>query len=135
MINSSDTSYFGFLNTIDPAVRDRAVRCLSGKSIDHIGNHIIASDVVEEIVRRKGKFYTAKEARAVAPFTIEHNDTFCASFHYLEGEKRPPNPAYANQDWIALVVTQYCYGIYLTEMISKGILSVNVLNCTAQTYV
>lgn len=127
MPNKFNTPFYGFIETLDPATQNHARRKLSDVSIDKIENHTIAGDVVEEIVRRGGQFYTAKEARPIAPFTIKHDDTFCASFRYLDNETKPPNPAYAEKDWCALTVIQYCYGMYLTDLISTDKLTINDL--------
>ena len=133
MVNINEL-YYGFIESLDPAMKDQALTCLSGKSIDTIGEHTIASDVVEEIVRRGGQFYTATEARNVAPFTIKYDDTFCASFPYLDNEKRQSNLAWRDQNWCALIVTQYCYGKFLTSLIAEGKLTVDMLTASAKEF-
>lgn len=125
MTNKFNTPFFGFIESLAPAMRDRAIRCLNSTSIDSVGEFVTAGDVVEEIVRRGGTFYTAEEARPIAPFTIKRDDTFCASFPYIKGERIPPNPAYAKRNWCALIVTQYCYGVYLTNLISERKISID----------
>ena len=132
---NKNVPYFGILDSIDPEKREMVAGKLSGRSISPLVNHIIASDVVEEIVRRGGRFYTADEARNVAPFRILHNDVFCASYKHLPGEPVPANPAYAETDWIAITIWQYCYGVYLTKLIKNGTLTPADLIETAKAYV
>lgn len=128
-------NYYGFTDGLHPEIKKRVIKCLSGRSIDSVGKHTIASDVVEELVRRGSKFYTAQEARPVAPFNIKYDDTFCASYRRLENEPIPTNPAFAEKDWCVLVVTQYCYGIYLSKLVNEGRLTIDELINTAQSYV
>ncbi len=132
---NKNAPYFGILNDIDPEKRETVIDKLSGRSISPLVDHTIASDVVEEIVRRGGRFYTADEARQAAPFRILHNDVFCASYKHLPGEPIPSNPAYAETDWIAITIWQYCYGMYLTGLLNKGTLTLTDLIETAKAYV
>lgn len=131
---NDNSLYFGFLNGVHPTLQDRAKRYLSGTSIEKIASHTIASDVVEEIVRRDGTFYTADEARAVAPFEIMYDDIFCASFRYIDGDSKPPNPAYSERNWCCLTVYQYSYGVYLTRLIAESKLTMDELKEVLKQY-
>ena len=124
MKNIHNTPYFGFLEGINPKLKERAKRKLTGTSICKLGTHTIAGDVVEEIVRRGGVFYTADEARSISPFIIEYDDVFCACFRYLDNEKAPDT---SECGWCALTVYQYSYGIYLQKLIANGTISISDL--------
>lgn len=123
--------YFGFLETVEPHLRAKVDRCLSGESIGKIENHIIGSDVVEEIIRRNGRFYTANEARKVAPFVIENDDSFFASFPYKEGDTATSPDG---TRWRGLVVSQYCYGLYLQNLLAEGKITIADISETNKAY-
>ena len=127
MKNKHNTPYFGFLEGINPKLKERAKRKLTGTSVCRIGTHTIAGDVVEEIVRRGGVFYTADEARGIAPISIEYDDVFCASFRYLDNEYDPSAACSSAYGWCALTVYQYSYGIYLKKLIANGTISISDL--------
>lgn len=129
-----NTPYFGFLEGISPRLEERAKRKLTGTSICRIGTHTIASDVVEEIVRRGGVFYTADEARGIAPFNIRYDDVFCASFRYLDNENDPSDTCASECGWCALTVYQYSYGIYLQKLIANGTISISDLEEAGERY-
>lgn len=127
MKDKSNAPYFGFLESVSPRIKKRAGRRLSGTSICRIGTHIIASDVVEEIVKRGGTFYTADEARSIAPFSIMYDDVFVASFKNPDSEPAPPGISVSGFSWCALTVYQYSYGIYLQKLIRNGTITLSDL--------
>ncbi|MGN0618147.1 MAG: hypothetical protein ACI4J7_03915 [Ruminiclostridium sp.] len=120
MTDNRETPYFGFLEGVHPTLKEFALQFLTEKRSNKTAGFCIASDIVEEIVRRDGDLYTAAEARQTAPFEIKHDDVFFASFGYLEGEPKPPNPAYSQRDWCVLSVYEYSYGMYLKKLIAEG---------------
>lgn len=120
MAENPKTLYFGFLDGVHPTLKEFALEFLTEKRSNKTAGFIVASDIVEEVVRRDGDLYTAAEARKTAPFEIKHDDVFFASFGYLEGEPKPPNPAYAQRDWYVLSVYEYSYGMYLKKLIAEG---------------
>lgn len=112
--------FFGFLDNMPEPVRGTVLQTLTSKSMDTLPNHTIGSDVVEEIIRRGGTFYTAEEAKYHAPFPIDYDDVFFASFKFLDDEPRPANPNYGDLNWCVLHIHQYCYGVYLVNAINDG---------------
>lgn len=118
-MNDNKAPYFGFLDGVHPTLKERAVRNLSGASIDKIDSHSIASEVVEAIVKAGGNFYTADEAFATAPLEPRYDDVFYASFKCGDSYRL---------HWCCLTVYQYSYGVYLTRLISEGRLTVEELN-------
>lgn len=127
MIINGDTEFHGFLNGLDITVANELVKELREKAMSTIADKTSAKDVAEEVVRRNGTLYRAAEARPIAPFEIKYDDTFFARFGYLEGERRPPNPAYAEYDWCVLNVWQYSYATYLQKAIKEKKLSIENL--------
>lgn len=123
--------YFGFLETLDPQARAKAVRHLAGNSISQIEQHTIGSDVVEEIIRRHGDFYTADEARKLNLFTVEHDDSFFARFPFIEGDTATGPDGIR---WRSITVIQYCYGIYLRNLLVSGKIAVDEIKTTEKTY-
>lgn len=120
MTDNPKSPYFGFLEGVHPNLKEFALQFLTEKRSNKTAGFSVASDIVEEIVRRDGDLYTAAEARQTAPFEIKHEDVFFASFGYLEGEPKPPNPDYAQRDWCCLSVYEYSYGMYLKNLIAEG---------------
>lgn len=118
-MNDNKAPYFGFLDGVHPTLKERAVRNLSGASIDKIGSYTVASDVVEEIVRLGGAFYTSDEIQSDVPFELKYDDVFYASFKCGDSYRL---------HWCCLTVYQYSYGVYLTRLISEGRLTVEELN-------
>ena len=132
MAENLKTQYFGFLDGVHPTLKEFALEFLTEKRSSITAGYSIASDIVEEIVRRNGDLYTAAEARPIAPFEIKYDDIFLASFGYLQGEPKPPNPAYAQRDWCILSVYEYSYGMYLKKLISEGKLTMEELEGAAR---
>ena len=88
----------------------------------------IKTNVVEEIVRRGGTFYTGTEAKPIVPWDMVYTDVCAASCKWLDGESRPKNPAYAEQNWLLVDIAQYMYGKYLQAKISEGTLGIEQLS-------
>lgn len=84
-------------------------------------------DVVEEIVRRGGTFYTGTEAKPIIPWDMIYTDICAASCKWLDGEPRPKNPAYAKQNWLLVDVAQYMYGKHFQDKIAEGTLKIEKL--------
>ncbi len=102
IIIENDTEFYGFLTGSDIMTAAEVVRYLRIKAKCHIHNGDLERDVVEEIVRRGGTFYTGTEAK-------------------------PKNPAYAECNWLVIDIAQYMYGMYLQQKIEKGELTIEEL--------
>lgn len=114
------TPYFGFLEDLNPILRERAIRNLSAAAIDKIGAYSIGSDVVEEIVRLGGSFYTSDEASPSLPFSVGSDDIFFARVSRSDTIAEQHNPADSETDWRCLTVYQYAYRLYLKRLLAEG---------------
>ena len=123
MIIENSKDYYGFLNGLDIVAAGKITEDMRKDAIDNINDIVIASEVVEEIIRREGEFFTGKEAQAIAPWELKHLDVFYARYKYLDNEPRPENPDFHDYDWCILSIPQYMYGIYLQKKIKAGELS------------
>ncbi len=127
IIIENDTEFYGFLTGSDIMTAAEVVRYLRTKAKCPIHNGDLERDVVEEIVRRGGTFYTGKEAKPIVPWDMIYTDVCAASCKWLDGETKPKNPAYAECNWLVIDIAQYMYGMYLQQKIEKGELTIEEL--------
>lgn len=120
MIIENCKDYYGFLNGFDIVAAGKLTEDLRAEALDAINNITIAGNVVEEIIRRNGEFFTGKEASAIAPWNITQLDVFYARYKYYDHEERPENPDFQDYDWCILSIPQYMYGIYLKKKLEAG---------------
>lgn len=120
MIIENCKDYYGFLNGFDIVAAGKLTEDLRAEALDEINDVTIAGNVVEEIIRRNGEFFTGKEASAIAPWNITQLDVFYARYKYYDHEKRPENPDFHDYDWCILSIPQYMYGIYLKRKLEAG---------------
>ena len=121
--------FYGYLETLQPQLVPIIVDALNTRSSVVLNGHKTAKAVTEEIVKRKGFFYTAAEAEPNAPFafTDKMRNAHFAKFPYINGEIKPVNPAFADYNWLGITMYHYAYGIYLTGLINENKLSVEEL--------
>lgn len=74
IIIENDTEFYGFLTGSDIMTAAEVVRYLRIKAKCHIHNGDLERDVVEEIVRRGGTFYTGTEAKPIVPWDMIYTD-------------------------------------------------------------
>lgn len=127
LIIENDTEFYGFLTGLDIENAAKAVKFLRSKALCCIHEGDLERDVVEEIVRRGGTFYTGTEAKPIVPWNMIYTDVCAASCKWLEGEEKPKNPAYAECNWLVVDIVQYAYGMYLQQKIEKGELTIDDL--------
>lgn len=118
MIIENSKDYYGFLNGYDIIDAAKLTEELRKPSLENINDVTIASDVVEEVIRRDGDFFTGTEAKPIAPWDIKYTNVYFARYKFYDDEPRPVNPAYHTYDWIPLLVAQYMYGKYLTDKVN-----------------
>lgn len=111
--------FYGFNKNFDENNTAKLHDLLCCESSCPIYEHDTDKEVVEEIVRREGTFYTGPEARSIIPWK-QKNDVCVAKIKYLDTEIRPQNPGFAECDWIVLNPLQYVYGVYLQKQIADG---------------
>lgn len=128
IIIENDTEFYGFLTGADLMTAAKAARFLRSKAECFINDGDLERDVVEEIVRRGGTFYTGTEAKPIVPWDMVYTDVCAASCKWLDGESRSKNPAYAEQNWLLVDIAQYMYGKYLQAKISEGTLGIEQLS-------
>lgn len=127
LIIEKDTEFYGFLTGADIVTAAKIVEFLRAKAVCAIHENDTERDVVEEIVRRGGTFYTGTEAKPIVPWNMYYTDVCAASCKWLDDEPRPKNPAYAECNWLVIDIAQYMYGKYLQTKIERGELSVEDL--------
>lgn len=123
LIVEHDTEFHGFLTGSDIITAAKVAEMLRSKASCAIHEDDLERDVVEEIVRRDGTFYTGTEAKPIVPWNMIYTDVCAASCKWLDDESRPKNPAYAECNWLVLDVAQYMYGKFLQAQIEKGVLT------------
>lgn len=124
LIIEHDTEFHGFLTGSDVVTAAEVVRYLRTTAVCAIHDGDLECEVVEEIVRRGGTFYTGTEAKPIVPWNMIYTDVCAASCRWLDDEPRPKNPAYAECNWLLIDIAQYMYGKYLQTKIERGELSV-----------
>lgn len=124
LIIEHDNEFHGFLTNADIMTAAEVTRYLRSKAICAIYDGDLECEVVEEIVRRGGTFYTGTEAKPIVPWNMIYTDICAASCKWLDGEVKPKNPAYAECNWLVIDIAQYMYGRYLQTKIERGELSV-----------
>lgn len=128
---------YGFLETLEPEQHDMAIEHLT-ETTDMIPECLeyvrTRKDIVEEIIKRDGKFYTGPEAieNGIPRYKGDngHRGFFLASYKHRDGDILPANPAYRETDWGVISIVQYYYGKYLLDQISKNNLKIEDLQPT-----
>lgn len=112
--------FYGFADNITVTTLDKLREMLTCEASNKIYVGDTLTDVVEEVVRREGTFYTGVEAKPLVPWKMTYTDVCVAKIKYLDTETRPQNPGFAEFDWILLHEIQYEYGVYLQQQISAS---------------
>lgn len=124
LIIEHDTEFHGFLTGADVMTAARIVESLRAEAICAIHSGELECEVVEEIVRREGTFYTGTEAKPLVPWDMIYTNLCAASCKWLDDEPRPKSPAFAECNWLVIDPAQYMYGKYLQTKIERGELSI-----------
>lgn len=127
IIIENDTEFYGFLTGADLKTAARIVESLRNEAVCYIHKGDLERDVVEEIVRRGGTFYTGTEAKHLVPWDMIYTNLCAASCKWLDDEPRPKSPAFAECNWLIIDPAQYMYGKYLQAKIADGSLKIEEL--------
>lgn len=128
---------YGFLETLKPEQHDMAIEHLT-EDIDTFPICLeyarTRKDIVEEIIKRNGNFYTGPEAieNGIPRYENDngHRGFFLASYKYRDGDALPANPAFRETGWTVISIVQYYYGKYLLDQINKKNLKIEDLQPT-----
>ncbi|MCR5168611.1 MAG: hypothetical protein K6C13_15570 [Oscillospiraceae bacterium] len=126
---NNNYEFYGFETAFTGKNNDTVVDFLRSKPYMEIYENDSRAEVVEEIVRRNGEFYDYQNAKDLTPWKLTETEMCFARFGYLPDETRPPNPGYAEYDWVVLNPIQFLYGVFLQQMIAQGSLRIeNIVN-------